>query len=104
MSIFAPRKVHRALSQRPNTVRTRENEARKVGLEAATIKLNRKWRTRKCRALHEIKAFKDYQRLNEASPTKARTYILALEAQFRTLRDEELKILTNWYHNVRLKV
>ena len=95
-TLFSPRKVYRAQSHRPNTVRAREYEANKKGIEAAILKIKRRWRVRKSRAIRDIERMNDYQQLFKISPIKAKENTSELARRFDLLRDGEVEELKKW--------
>lgn len=90
-SLCLPRRISRARSAKPSTVRTRKNEASRSGLSAAILKINGKWRQRKSKAIQRLMSTEWYQQLLQMSPTSCKLHLETLKNDFDTLREKEIE-------------
>ena len=90
-SLFAPRKRHRASSEKPSTVRNREREYRLSGLSAALSNLKSKWRKRKSKALAGVRKSEAFRELHARAPDRCAMHMQWFVEGLQRLREAELE-------------
>lgn len=99
--LFRPRQESRTFSRKPSTVRVRENELRRAGLDAATLKIQTKWRGRRLRARERLTAVPAFNELQLLAPHIWQRYFQVIDRQFNRLRDEEIEFVSHVWDSLR---
>jgi hypothetical protein len=94
---FEPRIIRRAESEKPSTIATREREARQLGLQAGVSKIKRKWRTRRYRAILNLRGHSIFQKIQGRAPEKCEEYERDLTRELNLLRAKEVKSMAQWW-------
>ena len=92
--LFTARKKTRIESHKRSTTKTRDNEYKRIGLDAGILKIRTKWRGRKWRAIRWLLKNPTYEKLEVIDGDLCRKYIDQLECKFAELRDAELQRIT----------
>ena len=91
--LLKSRRIVRAVSENPGTIKTRKYEMRRVGMSSAIRKIKGKWRARKKKAMDKILSCSLYQEFSKMCPDRCSEYITILKGKFDALRDQEIEHL-----------